>query len=127
MTGIYSDVNKDYQVDSNPLVVQDVVAINKSIANILNTVPGERLFLPEFGSYITDFVFDPINSNTAHSLLVTAISAIERWEPRVRILSQLSTVIPFPDESRYEMTIVYEVILTQDTGTFNQNIQAQAV
>lgn len=57
-----------------------------SIVLILSTPIGTRIMLPEFGSRISDLLWEP-NDEVLRSLAKTyIIDAIGRWEPRVQIL-----------------------------------------
>lgn len=117
---LFSDINPRYGVSPLGELLFDVDAINASIENILGTVPGERLFLPDFGSRISELLFQPIDDITASDLRSETIRAIEKWEPRVRIIDQETSIVPFPDDHRYQVIITYEVITTGNTGIFNR-------
>lgn len=62
---------------------EDVELIQAGIHQILNTVPGERRMLPEFGSRIRYLVFDPHDDILYAEIGREVIRAVERWEPRV--------------------------------------------
>ena len=62
---------------------QDVDLIQAGIEQILNTTPGERRMLPEFGSRIRYLVFDPHDDILYTEIGREVIRAVERWEPRV--------------------------------------------
>jgi phage baseplate assembly protein W len=55
------------------------------IALILSTAPGERPMRPEFGCGVHDFVFDSIDAMTVGKMEVAIRTALDRWEPRVRV------------------------------------------
>jgi phage baseplate assembly protein W len=67
--------------------------IEQAIRIILGTIPGERVMRPEFGCRVHELVFAPNNAAT-HSLAAYYVErALDRWEPRIRVLE----VKPFAD------------------------------
>jgi len=61
--------------------------INQAISIILATAPGERPMRPEFGCGVHDYVFDVIDAATLGRMEAEVRSALERWEPRIDVLS----------------------------------------
>jgi phage baseplate assembly protein W len=64
-------------------MVSDDQDVQQSLWNLLSTVPGERVMLPEYGCGIWQMVFR--NVNTAFKTQVAGIvrQAILNWEPRI--------------------------------------------
>lgn len=61
--------------------------LHQSIFYILSTIPGERFFVPEFGSKLYLLLFEP-NDYILRDLIVEYVtSALDRWEPRIEVLS----------------------------------------
>jgi len=59
--------------------------IRQSIEQILDTEPGERIMLPEFGCGLQRYLMEP-NTLTTRSAMQHDISdALGRWEPRIRL------------------------------------------
>jgi phage baseplate assembly protein W len=59
--------------------------IEQAIQIVLQTAPGERVMLPEFGAGLRDFVFEP-NSLVTHRAIETSVmQALIDWEPRIDI------------------------------------------
>lgn len=121
---IFIDINPRFGQSASGELVTDVEAINASIENILGTVPGERLFLPTFGSQIHQLLFNPIDPITASDLRSETILAIERWEPRVRIIDQETSIEAQPDNNKYLVNINYIIVNTGSAGTFNRFLLA---
>jgi phage baseplate assembly protein W len=59
--------------------------VQSGISQILNTIPGERRMLPEFGSTFKLLLFDPHDATLYAELGKETAKAIERWEPRVQL------------------------------------------
>lgn len=119
---IYSDVNPRYGQSENPELLIDIAAINSSIENILGTLRGERLFLPQFGSGLLQYLFEPMNEETSEDILVIITDSVELWEPRVRVIRSESFVEPLYDENQYNVNVVYEVKATGRVAAFNRII-----
>lgn len=84
---IYSDVDYKLKQDSSGNIskVTGGESISQSIKTILSTYPGERHMLPEFGSRLREYLFDPIDIDTLELMEVEIETALERWEPRITI------------------------------------------
>ena len=76
----FKDISMTFQ--SNPLtrdliVLKNENAIARSVKNIVFTIPGEKPFNPDFGSRITDSLFENIDGNGFDVLLVYDIIGAE--------------------------------------------------
>jgi|SaaInlStandDraft_7_1057024.scaffolds.fasta_scaffold00329_22 phage baseplate assembly protein W len=82
----YSDLDlrfKPHPSYGDIVPIKDIAAIQSSIRNILLTNYNEKPFEPDFGSNITQFLFEPSNPITI-SLMVGEIKrSIKNHEPRV--------------------------------------------
>lgn len=59
--------------------------ISENIKRILSTRKGERLCEPEFGSRVKELLFLP--QARISELIDEVKSSVERWEPRVQVVS----------------------------------------
>lgn len=59
--------------------------IHQSIHMILATRPGERIYLPEFGSKLPDLVFEPEDEILYDQLFLYTVEALNRWEKRISV------------------------------------------
>jgi phage baseplate assembly protein W len=108
---LYKDLSLTFS--KNP-ITNDVIAVTgedavkRSIKNLLLTQVGEVPFFPQFGSRLNWLLFEPIDPVTT-TLLVSEIRAtIEGFEPRVSI--QTLTVNATPDESAYQVSIIFRLL-----------------
>jgi hypothetical protein len=96
--------------------------IRESIKIILLTEPQERLMLPQFGSGLQKFLFEP-NITTTHRVIQHHITqALELWEPRIR----LKSVTVAPDSRNPQkavITIDYNLVSTGNSDRMNMTIQ----
>jgi phage baseplate assembly protein W len=102
---IYKDLNASANLEQPTL--ENEYAVFQALDNLLLTSPGERLFLPEFGSRLQELLFDPIDEITALEIEHYIIEAIKRWEPRVELIS--SSVVPLPDDNAYEISLIFKI------------------
>ena len=81
--------------------------LEESIATILNTKLGERVYRPNFGCRIADLVFAPMNSQTILLARVYVEEALNRWEPRIKVIGVYAE--PDPIKGRLNIQILYQI------------------
>ncbi len=87
--------------------------IDRSMAVILATAPGERLMRPEFGCKIWDLLFEPVTANLLGLMAQAVREALAQWEPRVDV----EDVRPEPDSNDPTLItihVTYRVKATND-------------
>ena len=104
----YVDFDMDF--DKHPAhgdltQVKKTTAINRSLRNILNTNPGERLFQPDIDGGLGPLLFEQFNDLTTSRIESKIRQAIGKFEPRADV--QSINVIPNPRENAYQVNIVY--------------------
>ena len=107
----FKDVSMSFQ--TNPLnddliALKNSSAIARSIRNIVFTQPGEKFFNPNFGSRISESLFENIEDVSADVILDLIRNSIRNFEPRVNLLSVI--VRPNFDFNEMNVTIEYEII-----------------
>lgn len=65
--------------------VSGLAHLRQSIADILTTPVGSRVMRREYGSLIPELIDAPFNAATRQRLYAAAVTALIRWEPRLRI------------------------------------------
>ena len=107
----YKDISMSFQ--TNPLnddliALKNSSAIARSIRNIVFTQPGEKFFNPDFGSRITESLFENIDDASADAIRDEIRNSIRNFEPRVNLLNVF--VRPNFDFNEMNVTIEYEII-----------------
>lgn len=97
-SGVKYQISKDRRVRAIP--GKDLELVESSIIQILNTVPGERVHLPDFGSRLKLLVFSTLDEFLAIQIKTEIKDAINRWEDRVSVID-VEVSIP---EDNPEMT-----------------------
>ena len=91
--------------------------IHESIWQILSTRPGERFFLPEFGSRLPELVFQPNDVVFRALARQYIVDAIKRWEKRVVIEGVEFSEDPLvTDRNMALIKLTYRIINTQVRG-----------
>ena len=106
----FKDISMSFE--TNPLnddlvSLSDTTAIARSIRNIVFTSPGEKFFNPDFGSRISESLFENVDEVSALAIEDEIKSSIINFEPRVNLLSTI--VVPNPDDNEMNVTIEYEI------------------
>ena len=87
--------------------LKNTSAIARSLKNIVFTQPGEKFFNPDFGSRITESLFENVDDVSALAIEDEFRSSIINFEPRVNLLDV--SVNPNPDDNEMNVVIQYEV------------------
>ncbi|HEY9850961.1 MAG TPA: GPW/gp25 family protein [Leptolyngbyaceae cyanobacterium] len=87
--------------------------IEESIIIILRTDLGERVYRPNFGSRLSELVFEPLNVQTLMLIRLYVEEALKMWEPRI-ILKEVRAD-PDPIRGRVDIEIVYQPKNSPDT------------
>ena len=106
----FKDVSMSFE--SNPLnddlvSLSDTAAIARSLRNIVFTQPGEKFFNPDFGSRISESLFENVDEVSALAIEDEIKSSIINFEPRVNL--SFVNVKPNPDDNEMNVTIEYEI------------------
>ena len=107
----FKDISMSFE--TNPLnddlvSLSDTSAIARSIRNIVFTSPGEKFFNPDFGSRISESLFENVDEVSALAIEDEIKSSIINFEPRVNLLN--TNVVPNPDDNEMNVTIEYEIV-----------------
>ena len=107
----FKDISMSFE--TNPLnedliALKNSSAIARSIRNIVFTQPGEKFFNPEFGSRVSESLFEIVDEVSSIAIRDEIRSSIINYEPRVNLLDVL--VNPNPDENEMNVTVKYKII-----------------
>ena len=107
----FKDISMSFE--TNPLnedliALKNSSAIARSIRNIVFTQPGEKFFNPEFGSRVSESLFEIVDEVSTIAIRDEIRSSIINYEPRENLLDVL--VNPNPDENEMNVTIKYEIV-----------------
>ena len=107
----FKDISMSFE--TNPLnddliALKNSTAIARSIRNIVFTQPGEKFFNPEFGSRVSESLFENVDEVSAIAIRDEIRSSIINYEPRVKLFDV--RVNPNPDANEMNVTVKYEIV-----------------
>ncbi len=112
-------INIDFPFKDSPegfyfnLNATDTDAIRADLLHLLLTNKGERLYLPDFGSDLKKYIFEPNDSITHEQIKDNLNETIKRYIPNLII-----NEIKFKEDPN-EQLIIVELTYTVTDGTFN--------
>ena len=89
-------------------ILKNESAIRRSVRNIVETIPTEKFFNPDFGSDVYKSLFDFVDFGTANVIQGQIKTSINNFEPRVDNVRV--EVDPQPDLNQFEVIIIYDII-----------------
>ena len=89
-------------------ILKNERAIARSVRNIVETIPTEKFFNPDFGSDVYRSLFDFVDSGTAGIIEDQIKNSVENYELRVNNVRV--EVDPFPDLNEFEVTVIYDIV-----------------
>lgn len=110
-TEFYSDLS-----NTLPGNVVNLDAVKQAVFNLLNTVPGERIFEPEIGVEIEDLLFEP-NDPAFRAYAASILNELLRQEPRIEQRDLEIEAIPDQYTNYIRMSIVVKRVSGPGTGS----------
>ena len=107
----FKDISMSFKF--NPLsgdliALKNENAIARAVRNIVLTTPGEKFFDPDFGSSVSEILFENVDEITAISIEDEIKSSLKNYEPRVELINV--TVDPNFDENQFDVRITYRIV-----------------
>jgi phage baseplate assembly protein W len=84
-----------------------------NIINLLQTIPGERLGNPTFGSNLHSILFEPMNEDFSDVLEDSIRTSLETWLPYISI-KNIEVVMPDYNINRVNITIDFGLSFEPD-------------
>ena len=107
----FKDINlsfKRHPVTNDVLTIRDEDAIKRSVKNIIFTILGEKPFEPNFGSVISESLFDLSTSLNEIRVSDEIKQSLLNYEPRIDNIDVKVTVTP--DTNEMNCTVQYEIV-----------------
>ena len=107
----FKDVSMSFKF--NPLsgdliALKNENAIARAVRNIVLTTPGEKFFDPDFGSSVSEILFENVDDITAISIEDEIKSSLKNYEPRVELINV--NVNPNFDANQFDVIISYRIV-----------------
>ena len=107
----FKDISLSFQphpVTGDLPVLKNERAIQRSVRNIVQTMPGEKFFNLDFGSDVRGQLFELVDFAVADVIRDQIINSVTNFEPRVENVDAI--VEPRPDQNELEVTVTYDII-----------------
>jgi len=89
-------------------ILKNERSITRSVRNIVETIPTEKFFNPDFGSAVYKSLFEFVHFATSSIIQDQIKTSVKNFEPRVDNVRV--EVDPRPDENEFEVTIIYDIV-----------------
>ena len=107
----FKDINlsfKRHPVTNDVLTVSNEDAIKRSVKNIIFTILGEKPFEPNFGSVISQSLFD-LNTNLNEIRISDEIQqSLLNYEPRIDNVEVTASI--YPDSNELNCIVQYDIV-----------------
>ena len=107
----FKDINlsfKRHPVTNDVITVSDEDAIKRSVKNIIFTILGEKPFEPNFGSVISQSLFE-LNTNLNEIRISDEIQqSLLNYEPRIDNIVVTASI--YPDSNELNCVVQYEIV-----------------
>ena len=107
----FKDINlsfKRHPVTNDLVAIKNEDAIKRSVKNIIFTILGEKPFSPNFGSFVTESLFNLNTEYDSITLEDEILNILYRFEPRIDNISVTVTILP--DTNEVNSTIQYDIV-----------------
>ena len=107
---VYKDLNLNFSanpVTGDVAMVTDVIAVKRSVRNLLLTNHYDRPFHPEIGSNIQNILFQNFGPITGNQLSRAIEEMLANFEPRARV--ETVECYPLMDQNKYDVRIYFYV------------------
>ncbi len=107
----FKDISMSFQynpLNNDLIALKNETAISRSVRNIVFTLPGEKFFDSNFGSRISNSLFENVDEISASIIRDEIRNSITNYEPRVELLDVQTT--PDYDNASFDVLIQYRII-----------------
>ena len=115
-------VSKKETKDVN--IITDIIAVKRSVRNLILMNHYEKPFHPEIGSGVRDILFENMSPISSFVLSKKIEDVIENFEPRAQLIGV--RVNPNLDKNAYEVTVEFFVV-NAPTEVVTQDLILEAI
>lgn len=96
--------------------------IKSNLVHLLLTRKGSRYFLPDFGTNLYQYIFDPLDNITISKIQGEIIDACEKYLPNLKInqvnIQQFGDDVAYAGDQKKQHTVVVRIDYTITSKTF---------
>ncbi len=107
----FKDISLSFEphpVTNDLPILKNERAIQRSVRNIVQTIPTEKFFNPLFGFDVYDSLFEFVDFGTAATIQSQIEISLDNFEPRIENVEV--EVNPQPDDNTFEVTVIYDIV-----------------
>ena len=107
----FKDISLSFEphpVTNDLPILKNERAIQRSVRNIVQTIPTEKFFNSLFGSDIQKSLFEFVDFGTAATIQSQIEISLDNFEPRIENVEV--EVIPQPDNNTFEVNVIYDIV-----------------
>ena len=107
----FKDISLSFQphpVTGDLPVLKNERAIMRSVRNIVQTIPGEKFFAPDFGSDVYGQLFELSTPNVKTLIELQIQESLENYEPRIDNVKVFAN--SRPDRNEFDVTVTYDIV-----------------
>jgi len=107
----FKDINlsfKRHPVTNDLVAITNEDAIKRSVKNIVFTILGEKPFSPNFGSFVSESLFELNTSYDSIALEDEIQSVLYQFEPRIDNISVTVSIVA--DSNEMNATVQYDIV-----------------
>ena len=104
----FRDSDKGFFLKLNTV---DAKAIKADLVHLILTNKGERLYLPDFGTNLRKYLFDPYDGITESEIKGEISDAIKKYIPNLKVTSITFEEAP---QSQYGVVVRLDYVITED-------------
>ena len=107
----FKDISLSFEphpVTNDLPILKNERAIQRSVRNIVQTIPTEKFFNSLFGSDVYASLFEFIDFGTAATIQSQIEISLDNFEPRIENVEV--EVNPQPDDNSFEVNVIYDIV-----------------
>jgi phage baseplate assembly protein W len=107
----FKDISMTFQrhpLTDDLIALKNEQAIARSLRNIVFTTPGEKFFNENFGSRISNSLFENVDDISGSLIIDEIRQSITNYEPRVDLLDVKAE--PNFDNNEFNVRIIYNIV-----------------
>lgn len=116
---LYTDINTQYLVNSSPVLVNDMAAIQNKLSNLLRCSKRSRFRRPTFGVRLWELIHEPCDVQTANIILQDFYDAIAEWMGEIELDYSACKVLTLPEKNGYSCFLSYYVPHLDTAGSLS--------
>jgi len=107
----FKDISLSFEphpVTNDLPILKNESAIQRSVRNIVQTIPTEKFFNSLFGSDVYASLFEFVDFGTAATIQSQIEISLDNFEPRIENVEV--EVNPQPDDNSFEVNVIYDIV-----------------